>query len=139
MKHTAPNVAHHRADCGAYLLALIEAASVSQVEVAEALGISARAMRRYLSGEVVAPYVVQYAVEMYCSTVEDEATSPSALAELSGATLARMAGKLRREIEAAPTAALARQRAGRQLRRIERVLERRVAALPSRPPSLYPR
>jgi len=133
MKHTAPNVAQHRADCGAYLSALIEGASLSQVEVAEALGISARAMRRYLSGEVVAPYVVQYAVEVYCGAVEDEATSPRVLAEMSGGALARMAGKLRREIEAAPPAALARKRAARQLRRVERVLEKRVAALPSSP------
>jgi predicted transcriptional regulator len=133
MKALAPHIGQHRLDCGPHLRALIEGAQVAQTEVAWALGISPRAMRRYLSGEVSAPYVVQFAVEAYCAAVLDEASSPRVLADESGAALARKANKLRREIEAAPTAALARQRAKRALKRIERVLDKRVGGLPSRP------
>lgn len=118
----APHVSQHRADCAAHLRALIEGAQVSQEETADALGISPRAFRRYLSGEVAAPYVVQFTVEAYCASVIDARTSPAALADESGAALARKANKLRREIESAPTAALSRQRAKRELRRIERAL-----------------
>ena len=60
-----PDLARHRPD-PSYLRALIAAVGRTQEEVADALGVSRRAMRYYLStakDHRDAPYVVQYAIE----------------------------------------------------------------------------
>jgi predicted transcriptional regulator len=59
-----PNASLHNPST-AYLRSLIEQAGLSQQAAADAVGISARAMRSYLSDndERQAPYAVQYALE----------------------------------------------------------------------------
>lgn len=47
-----------------YLRALLEQAGLSQREAARRIGISERVMRYYVAGERVAPYPVQYALQM---------------------------------------------------------------------------
>jgi transcriptional regulator with XRE-family HTH domain len=46
-----------------YLRSLVERAGLSQREAARRIGIGPRSMRHYLTGQRVAPYSVQFALE----------------------------------------------------------------------------
>ena len=61
-----PDVTKHNPDA-AYMRSLVKACGLTQAQVAEAIGISERAMRNYLSTTQAtfrpAPYTVQYTLE----------------------------------------------------------------------------
>ena len=46
-----------------YIRGLIKSSGLTQVQAANRIGIAPRTMRRYLSGELVTPYLVQFALE----------------------------------------------------------------------------
>ena len=46
-----------------YIRWLIKASGLTQVQAANRIGMSPRTMRRYLAGELVTPYLVQFALE----------------------------------------------------------------------------
>lgn len=46
-----------------YIRGLIKASGMSQVQAANKIGIAPRTMRRYLAGDLVTPYLVQFALE----------------------------------------------------------------------------
>ena len=47
-----------------YIRGLIERSGLTQVQAAIRIGIAPRTMRRYLAGELVTPYLVQFALEV---------------------------------------------------------------------------
>jgi len=57
-----PNASKHNPDPD-YIRGLVDASGLSQQAAARQIGISARAMRYYISGEREAPYPVQYTLE----------------------------------------------------------------------------
>lgn len=65
-KGAKPDATLHKSDA-AYMRSLVKACGLTQAEAAEAIGISARAMRNYLSQDPdtfrPAPYSVQYTLE----------------------------------------------------------------------------
>lgn len=50
-----------------YLRALLDEAGLSQREAARRIGITDRALRYYVAGQRVAPYLVQFALERLAS------------------------------------------------------------------------
>ena len=57
-----PNAADYKRD-PQYIAALVESTGLSQPRLGSILGTNERTVRRWCSGETVAPYVVQFALE----------------------------------------------------------------------------
>ena len=62
-----PDASKHNPD-PEYIRGLVSSTGLSQHAAAQQIGISARVMRYYLSGERDAPYPVQYALEQLAGT-----------------------------------------------------------------------
>jgi transcriptional regulator with XRE-family HTH domain len=107
-----------------YLRRLIEAAKVSQAEVARAIGVDARTFRRYVLGESRVPYAVQFAVECFARSVRFEQPPVKHLdTDLLEAALA----KRQRALGKMPPTSRARDRMTARIALIERELRARRA------------
>lgn len=72
-KGAKPDPSRHNPDA-AYMRSLVKACDLTQAEAAEAIGISERTMRNYLSEAPktfrAAPYTVQYTLEQLAANLE---------------------------------------------------------------------
>lgn len=64
-----PDSSRHNPD-GGYIYGIVLNTMLGESEVARRVGVSRRQLRRYMSGEQIAPYAVQYAIESLCRQAE---------------------------------------------------------------------
>lgn len=119
-----PNVEEHRPGDGAYLRELLDGANVAQAEVAEALGIDPRTMRRYVAAG--APYVVQFCIECYCAAVAADAPTARSVRDTSQWQLARDRNQLAAQLEQLAPPSIAHARISEALNVIDREMVRRM-------------
>lgn len=118
-----PNVAEHRKGDGDYLRELIEGANVAQAEVAAAVGVDERTMRRYCAAG--APYAVQFAIECYCAAIASDAPTARTVRNETLPRLYRARAQLAAELERVAPPSIAHARFSERLTVIERELIRR--------------
>lgn len=60
-----PDASLHNPDSG-YIYGIVLSTMLGEAEVARKIGISRRELRRYMRGNKVAPYAIQYDIESLC-------------------------------------------------------------------------